>query len=402
MIPQDSGTRTGRSKPWYKSKKGSSTPSATTSVIVRRVFDDRGVSAVLSVPRRPTAGRAVHAVAVATECMQGRGRRLRTGSPCRGQIVMKEALAEHPEPDYLASVVYLGLCRGARPRARHSYRASSTWHNYHGQNYVEARCRTTAIRGHKAPCDRAGSVSRPVPGAPWSDVEVFARITGVRGPRRPGLAARPQHRSSGSTAAGQQASRARDVSTARDYTAVRWDLVERFCPVPVPGRYAMVPNPEHGHLRRAARTRGCSVRVVSFPLANPLPPIAPRPKDVDVCFLGGGNWHIGPQGGNRPEHAAGQATPGAHVSRASFPASSGRLTCPTDEYACVPRDVRIAVCVGGHGVGSSPTLRDGGRSRRSIGPRAHRAPSRRIPLGDGETCVLWSAGTGADPFEGAW
>ena len=179
-----------------------------------------------------------------------------------------------------------------------------------------------------------------------------------------------------------------------DYTAIRWDMIKRFGPSTY-FKYSVVP--DHLVLDVYAEHRADvekTVRIVPFPLATTAP-IEPRPKDIDVSFLGGTSWFLDRKEGVVPSTGPAKPLLEARLSR-EFSNFLGGYR-PYDEYREVLARSRVAVCPGGHGIGSIRTLETAAAPGTLLGQErvSHITP---WPFLDGANCFLWSA-TGTDPFE---
>jgi hypothetical protein len=254
---------------------------------------------------------------------------------------MKILFIDHVEPDFLAAVVYMGL------RQEFGHQESVVdwpWKaSYHGQNYE-------GPIPYDPPNDRG--VTSPFPWMPahdgraWSDDEVTSRIGEfdlvlLASPRAYNVAAlgRLVDR------VGRRAIRKLALMDGEDYTAVRWDMVERFRPE-MYFKLSMVSKPYEVYHDAKARMAG-SVRLLPLPLASPHAGIAPAPKDIDVVFFGGTNWRPNRQEGV----AAGPPQNGVLLERlrGEFPSFQGGHL-GFEQYMATLSRAKIAVCVGGSGL----------------------------------------------------
>lgn len=195
---------------------------------------------------------------------------------------MKVLYIDHPEADVLSAVVFMGLCQelGAENVVDWPWK-----HTFHGEVYEGP-----------IPYDPPGSRGIAAPfqwmiaqgGRKWSDDEVFARmrefdLVVLASPRAYGIADLDRL----IARVGRGALNQLVHVDGEDYTAVRWDLVERFCPS-VYFKLSLVEHPVDAYSAHKGAASSV-VRLIPFPLASPLE-IPPVDKDIDVAFLGGGNW----------------------------------------------------------------------------------------------------------------
>lgn len=255
---------------------------------------------------------------------------------------MRVLYLEHPTPDLLAAVLYKGLCEEIGPEnvVDHPWKAI-----YHGVAY-----------------EGEGSVHHQFPWLPvvtaWqrSDEVIAESIGGfdlvVLASPRPDNTAALQRLID---RVGRSALRKLALVDGEDYTATRWDLIERFRP-DVYFKLSMVPSPFEVWATEKARVEG-SVRVVPFPLACPTAPMAPEPKTIDVAFLGGNYWR--PAALRRegvvwtgPSEREYKAALDARLSREfrSYLGSVKERPIPHGEFMSLLNRSRIAICVGGHGI----------------------------------------------------
>lgn len=253
---------------------------------------------------------------------------------------MKVLYIDHPEADVLSAIVFMGLCQelGAENVVDWPWK-----HTFHGQVYEGP-----------IPYDPPGSRGVAAPfqwmvaqgGRPWSDEEVFARIgefdlVVLASPRAYSI--RDLDRLIARV--GRQSLKRLAHVDGEDYTAVRWDLVERFRP----SAYFKLSLTEHPVDAYAAFKAGASavVRLVPFPLASPLE-IQPVEKDIDVVFLGGGNWQ--PRRVENVPAVGPPAKPALDVRLAQeFSSFVGGFRGYDDFIATLNR-AKIAVSVGGSGM----------------------------------------------------
>ena len=253
---------------------------------------------------------------------------------------MKILFIDHVEPDFLAALLYTGLCEelGADNVVDWPWRPF-----YHGQCYVGP-----------IPYDPPGNhgTTAPYPWVPvqstraWSEDEVASRISefdvvALASPRAyntaalAGLIGR----------VGRDALRRLVLIDGEDYTAVRWDMVERFRPSAY-FKLSLSTAPFEVYTTERDRVAH-TVRLLPIQLASPIGDAPAAAKDLDVAFLGGTNW--------RPHRVEGVPAGPAHKAaldaRLAQEFSSfvgGNL--PHDIYLSTLARARIAVCVGGSGL----------------------------------------------------
>ena len=182
---------------------------------------------------------------------------------------------DHPEADFLAAIVYMGLCLELGPEnvVDYPYKLS-----YHGEIH-----RYPTPYDFEPP-DKIG-VTGPFdwmvaqPGREWSRDEIIARmgefsLVILASPRKYNIAALGDLIG----AVGRERMPPIVLMDGEDYTDIRTELVERFRPS-VYFKRELLPN----------SYSGC--RLEPFALASPLlAPVEPMEKDIDVLFLGGNTW----------------------------------------------------------------------------------------------------------------
>jgi hypothetical protein len=197
---------------------------------------------------------------------------------------MKVLFVDHPEADYLASMLYMGLCEllGDDNVVDYPYKPS-----YHGVLHTYPSCYE-----HTEACGSTGpfSWSRPSAGRAWGRDEVILRIKEfdlvvLASPRKNSI--RDLRDLVG--AIGLDAMPPRAVVDGEDYPDIRWDLYSEFEAqrcfkrelfADSAGRKGVFggPRPE---LQDALRP---------LPFASTMARRPERAKDIDVLFLGGGTW----------------------------------------------------------------------------------------------------------------
>jgi Glycosyl transferases group 1 len=247
---------------------------------------------------------------------------------------------DHPEPDQLSALVYMGLVQelGAENVVDWPWK-----HTFHGQVYEgPIPYDPPGSRGTAAPFPWM----IPSPGRIWNDEEVFDRVnefdlTVLAAPRAYSI--RDLSRLINRTGHPRRLV----MTDGEDYTTVRWDVVERFRPS-VYFKLSLVESPLEFYLDSKARVAH-TVRVVPFPQAAPLPSPAPVPKDLDVVFYGGGNWQPHRRENVQPTEPSQRPVLEAKL-RAEFPAFAGGHNLGHDEYMATLNRAKVAVCVGGSGI----------------------------------------------------
>jgi len=256
---------------------------------------------------------------------------------------MKILYVDHPEPDFMATLTYLGLCQVLGPENVIDWPYKDS---YHGETY----------RGpipYDPPHDQG--VCAPYewmpaqPGTRWKDEEVFDRLGDfdlvvLASPRKYGMAALDRLLAVGRP-------KRLVMTDGEDYTTVRWDCIERFRPS-VYFKLSSVPNAVEVYHGEKARMLG-HVRVLPYPMCSALSDVAKREKTVDVAFIGGGSWRI-----HRTEGAPmGPPDRERLVERLRKEFTSlDTQARPYLQYIEALASARIAVCVGGHGIEPLRTL----------------------------------------------
>jgi hypothetical protein len=195
---------------------------------------------------------------------------------------VKILYVDHPEADFLSAMVYLGLCQELGPENVIDW----PWiPHFHGQTYNGPIPYGPGAIGTCSPYPWM----RAQPGIAWSDREVFDRfaefdlvvLTSPRAYNTERMRGLFSHRKPGG---------ARFVMMdGEDYSTIRWDYIEEFRP----SVYFKTSHRTNAHMpypRQKKHMEG-HVRIVSFPHATTFQSALRPEKDIDVCFLGGGNWH---------------------------------------------------------------------------------------------------------------
>lgn len=253
---------------------------------------------------------------------------------------MKVLFLDHPEADFATAMLFTGLRQELGeenivdwPRMPH----------FHGENYVGPVPSTP--NGTCSPYPWVPAL----PGRAWSDEEVVARIDEfvvlLASPRQ----FNTERLRSLIGRVGRGRLRRLAMLDGEDYTTIRWDLADEFKP-DVYFKVSYVSNP-FDTFPHELRARCSAMRVVGFPLASTFqPPWVEEPKTIDICFLGGGNWHGVRREGipeDRPllkpalEALLQERLPGTTI-------VAGNVAY--EDYRSTLARSRIAVCVGGHGI----------------------------------------------------
>jgi hypothetical protein len=253
---------------------------------------------------------------------------------------MKVLFIDHVEPDYLAAIVYLGLCQELGPNNVVDWPYKIT---YHGGSYV-------GPIPYPPPGD--WGVASPFPWMPAMSSRIWTASEVINSAREFDVVvlASPRAYSIDALqgllgAVGRGAIRRLVLLDGEDYTAVRWDLVERFRPN-VYFKLSMVKDPYEVYIGEKARVVG-TTRLLPIPLASPLGELLPLSKETDVVFFGGGSWRPvrqeGVPAGPSPRAALEQRL------RREFQSFKGGVL-EYNEYVSELCKAKIAVCVGGSGL----------------------------------------------------
>jgi hypothetical protein len=209
---------------------------------------------------------------------------------------MKVLYIDHPEADFLSAVVYMGLVEELGPENVVDWPYKKSYHN---QNHVyrspydndpgDSKWNTWQTTnegpmGFTSPFEWFRSAG---PGVELTLDEIAASIGSfdlvvLASPRKYNRAALSQLISK----VGRHSMRRLVMMDGEDYSEIRWDFVQEFSPS-VYFKRELLPNPPDIHSSQRQRMQG-SVRVVPFPFASVVPVFPPKPKDIDVMFLGGG------------------------------------------------------------------------------------------------------------------
>ena len=210
---------------------------------------------------------------------------------------MSVLFLDHPEADFLAGALYLGLCEELGPEHVVDYPYKRSYHGEH-HTYPSPYERDPGSTpwqswsgggstGHTSPF----AWMRAQSGREWSRDEVVSRIEEfglaiLASPRSWGLAALEDLR----RATGWRMPPVVMVD-GEDYEEIRWDLIERVQPK-VYFKRELVPEPRAIWVleERRVRQKQKELKILPLPFASPIPPRPSVPKDIDVLFLGGGTW----------------------------------------------------------------------------------------------------------------
>jgi Glycosyl transferases group 1 len=193
---------------------------------------------------------------------------------------MKVLFIDHVEADCLAALVYLGLCQelGAENVVDWPWKDS-----YHGYTYEGP-----------VPYDEPNNWG-PVAPFTWFPAQDpsyrtnVAKVSTIIGSFDVVVLASPRRYSMKALdyllicVKGRQSIPRLVVMDGEDYSAIRWDVIERY----KPSVYFKLTMTEPVDVARAASNK---VRLVPLQLATPIVDLAPVVKDIDVAFFGGNNW----------------------------------------------------------------------------------------------------------------
>jgi len=243
---------------------------------------------------------------------------------------MKVLFIDHPEADYLAAILYSGLCQELGPENVVDWPWKCT---YHGENY-EGPIPYPPHVGVASPFDWFS----PQPGRAWTDQEIYDRIREfdlviLASPRAYNVAALD----SIIAHCGRDALKRFVFVDGEDYTTNRWDLIDRFRPA-VYFKLSVTKNPFEVYVEQKSRLEA-HVRIVPFPLASPVQNVPSVPKEFDVAFFGGNNWQSG---------GASARTALSRRLAEEFPSIIDRRVGHAEFISSVAKS-RIAVSVGGSG-----------------------------------------------------
>lgn len=239
------------------------------------------------------------------------------------------------EPDYLAAILYQGLCEelGAENVADYPYNR-----HYHddlnaGEGPLYPWLTPQPINAYPPELWKNDTFDLVVVSPKFGAREVLDQLVANEG---------------------RQSIRRLVIADGEDYTGVRWDLVERFRPE-VYFKVSSVANPFE--LVGAPAILPCDKgrcigvsRVVPFAMASTTPEIPAVEKDNDVCLFGGGNWHGARREGVQEDRPLLKPIYEQRL-RDAFPDRRLAMGKPSyEEYLAVTNRSRIAVVLGGHGV----------------------------------------------------
>lgn len=252
---------------------------------------------------------------------------------------MKVLYLDHPESDYLAAQVYLGLCQVLGPENVVDYPRKDSYHGLVHEYPSQYDVDPGDSRWEKWRRDGTGPMGSTSPfpwmiaqdSRAWGRDEILARawefdLAVLASPRRDNAAALSDLLSAGARF------RRLVMMDGEDYDAIRWDYVERFRPA-VYFKRDLVASPQVVYPEQEQRMRG-SVRVEPLPLAITAVSRGLFPVEHDVFLPGGRNT----PGGLEPWWPAVQAaTPSCRLG-----------DWPYERYLDILGRSRIAVAVRGH------------------------------------------------------
>jgi hypothetical protein len=254
---------------------------------------------------------------------------------------MKVLYIDHVEADYLAAIVYLGLCQelGADNVVDWPWKDS-----YHGRSYEGP-----------VPYPSPGSwgIANPFSWMPAQETHAwrFEEVFGGIGSFDLVILASPRTYNMGAletllSRVGRGAIRKLIFMDGEDYTTIRWDVVERFRPE-VYFKLSMTSNPFEIYTDAKARVAS-TTRLVPISLASPLEAVPAAPKDTDLVFFGGSNWRPRRQEGVAGDGPSPKAALEARLRQEFLSFQGGSLGYK--EYIDALSRAKIAVCVGGSGL----------------------------------------------------
>ncbi len=233
---------------------------------------------------------------------------------------MKTLYLEHPEADFMGAIVYMGLCEelGAENVVDYPYKKS-----YHGETDVYPSFYEKGQMG----CTGPFGWFHGQQGREWARQEVLDRFSEfdlvvLGSPRTFGIAALDDL----VQAVGREKLPPLALVDGEDYRDIRVDLIDRFKPTVYFKRELVAP------------VLGYGVLILPFQFASPLPPIEPKPKDIDVLFVGGATWPGRAETCAALRNAFGDRFVGGESVRFSY-----------DDYIDAIARAKVAVSVRGHG-----------------------------------------------------
>lgn len=196
---------------------------------------------------------------------------------------MKVLYLDHPEADFLAATLYLGLCQelGSENVVDHPIKKS-----YHGECHSYPSCYDRDFTSPFGSSSGGVGCTGPFdwfpaqPGREYTHAEVCDGISTfdlvvLASPRRNNAAALDDIIAT----VGRESLPPLVLVDGEDYSDIRVDLIERFQPKIYFKRELLWPIPTQ---------QIC--RFVPFPFASPIGPQSPKEKEIDVLFVGGGTW----------------------------------------------------------------------------------------------------------------
>ena len=193
---------------------------------------------------------------------------------------MKVLFIDHPEADFMAATLYLGLCQelGAENVVDYPYKRS-----YHGEIHTYPSCYERDFVGpFDKGVDGMGHTGPfawfpAQPGYERTHAEVCAEkfdLIILASPRRNNAAALEDIIAT----VGRAALPPLVFVDGEDYSDIRTDLIDRFRPS-VYFKRELLENAMHP-----------GVRILPFPFASPIGLQPSKEKGIDVLFVGGGTW----------------------------------------------------------------------------------------------------------------
>lgn len=249
---------------------------------------------------------------------------------------MRVLFLDHPEPDFMSAMLYLGL----KQVLGDDDVVDWPWQpHFHGEAYHGP------VPGNPNGYAEPFPWMPALPGRKWGDDEVLARLQEFD------VVALASPRAYNTERLSRLPRPAKTVIVdGEDYSTLRWDLIEKFKPA-VYFKTSMQNNPFEVYPAEQRARLADTFKLVAFPLATTfvIEPTQPK-KMIDVCFLGGGNWHGPRREGvteDRPllkpelERLLRSELPNARIVTGNVAYSEFRQTLSAS---------KIAVCVSGHGL----------------------------------------------------
>lgn len=230
---------------------------------------------------------------------------------------MKILYVDHPEPDYLLTQVYLGLCQHLGPDAVIDYPYKKT---FHGQVHEYPSIYQNTLNSPDWRMTDAGPVETRKPfewmpaqaGREWSRGEVIEALLSkqfslvvLASPRKYNTEALADL----IAAVGRDQLPPLVFVDGEDYDAIRWDLADQFRPSTYFKREMVAEPGDIYPVQRAAAQGGVRVLPLPFGAVTITPATAEVTLEADVVLLGGNNC----PGGTLPYETAVRAATHRYV-----------------------------------------------------------------------------------------